>query len=85
MKDVEPDFQFGLTMSLIGRHPDCGCAMALSMDATAEAQQDFEKNGLLLEFLPASAALNIWGDSQWPCPHSHLRRTRSPQDKSAIS
>lgn len=69
MDDFEPDFRFGLTMALIGRHPDCGCAMALSMDATAVAQQEFEEKGLLLEFLPSSAALSVWEDSQWPCPH----------------
>jgi hypothetical protein len=76
MDDFEPDFQFGLTMALIGRHPDCGCAMALSMDASAVAQQEFEDKGLLLEFLPSSAALNVWEDSQWPCPHFSERQTK---------
>jgi len=67
------DFRFGLTMALIGRHPECGCPMALSMDADGDAQKEFENRGLLLEFLPASAAQSIWEDGQWPCPHSSKR------------
>lgn len=67
----EEDFEFGASgFALLGRNPTCGCPLAIDMGAGPEAQREFEERGLLLEFLPASAAANIWENSSWPCHHS---------------
>jgi len=61
---------FGSTFALIGRNPKCGCPLAIDMEASQEAQQDFMDRGLLLEIVPESMARDIWESATWPCVHS---------------
>ena len=59
--------------ALLGRHPACGCPMALDMTASGNAQAEFLEKGLLLEFLSPAAAESAWSAAVWPCPHSASR------------
>lgn len=67
----EQDLEFGVAgFALLGRNPVCGCPLAIDMSASMEARVEFEQRGLLLEFLPPSAAESVWENSLWPCQHS---------------
>jgi hypothetical protein len=61
---------FGMTFALIGRNPACGCPLAIDMNPTKSSQEEFEKRGLLLEFMAEDAAKYVWDNSSWPCHHS---------------
>lgn len=61
---------FGTTFALIGRNPKCGCPLAIDMEASPDAQQDFMDKGLLLEIVPEAMAADIWENAKWPCIHS---------------
>jgi hypothetical protein len=55
--------------ALLGLNPRCGCPLAVDMTASPDAAQEFTSRGLLLEYLPPSAAESAWESAEWPCPH----------------
>ena len=75
MKSFDSLNDEGLTVdfALIGRHPLCGCPMAIDMDATVQAQGEFAEKGYLLEFLAPDLAKDLWSEASWPCPHFYSR------------
>ena len=55
--------------ALLGLNPRCGCPLAVDMTASPDAADEFVSRGLLLKYLPPSAAESAWDSAEWPCPH----------------
>lgn len=64
--------------ALLGLNPRCGCPLALDMTASPCAVEEFGSRGLLLEYLPPSAAESAWQLATWPCHHHGSPITSTP-------
>lgn len=56
--------------ALLGRNPRCGCPLAIDIQGSPEAHDDFLRRGLLLEFLSPETAEALWSEARFPCKHS---------------
>jgi len=69
-------------LAVLGLNPKCGCPMAIDMSSSSDAVRDFESSGLLIQFMPPSAAQEMWDKASWPCDHESLApsQTASPNE-----
>lgn len=55
--------------AVLGRNPKCGCPLAIDLEGSKEAQDEFLNRGLLVELTVPQVAEEEWQRATFPCRH----------------